>query len=177
MREKRNALSPFFRGEAARAAWGNFRTRDLAIPSKASVGLYSPIDGEISPSPFFEAWTAAGYRLLVPSVFGDALVFKEIRSLDELRTGAFGVGEAPQDAPVVDKADLSILLVPGIAFDPLGHRLGFGKGFYDRFLEGFSGIAIGLAYDFQFLPRVPKTSHDRAVDWVMTDQRAYRVTK
>ena len=77
---------------------------------------------------------------------------------------------APADAP----ADIAI--VPGVAFDAQGHRLGHGKGYYDEMLRSFAGLKIALAFNCQMLPTVPATDHDVPMDVVVTETTVYRKT-
>ena len=68
-------------------------------------------------------------------------------------------------------AEIDVVLLPGVAFDECGYRIGFGKGFYDRVLEGFKGTTIGLAYEFQVVKKLPKNSGDVCCRWVVTEKR------
>jgi 5-formyltetrahydrofolate cyclo-ligase len=70
----------------------------------------------------------------------------------------------PDDAPVI---------VPGIAFSPAGHRIGYGKGYYDRFLAAHHGLKLGLAYEMQIVPSIPSDTHDVPVDLVITETATY----
>lgn len=89
-----------------------------------------------------------------------------------LAPGPFGVPE-PRHFEAVAEAALDCILVPGVAFDHQGYRLGFGGGFYDRFLRrvGRRAVRIGLAYDFQLCPTVHPEPHDESVDYVVTEGR------
>jgi 5-formyltetrahydrofolate cyclo-ligase len=106
-------------------------------------------------------------------------VSNEIRALKitsltrDLTEGMFGVREPITEVCVaVDKGDIDIVLVPGIAFDMYGYRLGYGKGYYDRWLKWFlKEERIGLCFDSQIVDRLPHGRHDRAVGIVVTDKR------
>lgn len=96
--------------------------------------------------------------------------FIRIESIDELSPGQFGVFE-PERIPgriVADFSD-SICIVPGLAFDSLGFRLGYGKGYYDRFLSAYTGGCIGICYSECMRPRLPHGRFDRSVDFVITE--------
>ena len=89
-----------------------------------------------------------------------------------LRAGAFGIPEPAPDAPEVAIADLALLIVPGVAFDPVGRRLGFGGGYYDGVIDearAAGAVAIGLAYDFQIVDDCPAGPADVGVDAIVTD--------
>jgi 5-formyltetrahydrofolate cyclo-ligase len=90
-----------------------------------------------------------------------------------MEPGAWGIPE-----PQFDKAEaierIEAVLVPGLAFDESGNRLGFGQGYYDRVLQGYLGRKVGLAYDFQVLNKIPHTATDLVCDWIVTEMRVIR---
>ena len=93
-----------------------------------------------------------------------------IGSLDELVESARGLWEPdPARAPRVDDATLDLVLVPGIAFDRRGWRIGFGAGLYDRFLAGVDAPRAALAFSLQILDPLPVEPHDEPVDWIVTE--------
>lgn len=112
-----------------------------------------------------------GKTVLAPRVNGNELHVHELASMDELKSGAFGILEPVTGLPEVDPATVQIVLVPGAAFDLRGHRIGYGKGYYDRMLEGVSALKIGLCYDRQIIDAVPEQEHDIPVDIVITNER------
>ena len=93
---------------------------------------------------------------------------------EPLEPGAFGIPEPSPDAPVVDRVDL--ILVPALAVDETGHRIGWGKGFYDKLLadEAATAFRVALVFQFQLLAESPATPHDIPVHVVVTDQRTIR---
>jgi 5-formyltetrahydrofolate cyclo-ligase len=92
-----------------------------------------------------------------------------LTSPDELIRGAYGIKE-PKSCIKADISDIDIAVIPAIAFDKRGCRIGFGKGYYDRFLSEFKGIKIGICYDFQLLERVPTSEHDISMDMIITEK-------
>ena len=88
--------------------------------------------------------------------------------LSQLAPGCQGILEPGAETPVVSPGEVDLILVPGMAFDPTGGRLGRGKGYYDRFLG--NGKTIGVCYQSALLPQVPMEAHDRRVDAIVTDQ-------
>jgi len=91
-----------------------------------------------------------------------------------LQTGRFGLSEPPEDAPEVGAGTLAVVIVPGLAFDPAGRRVGFGGGYYDGVIDDAragGAAVIGFAYDFQIVDRCPAGPEDRAVDAVVTETR------
>jgi 5-formyltetrahydrofolate cyclo-ligase len=87
---------------------------------------------------------------------------------DRLVRHPFGMLEPREDAPVIDPQALDVVLVPGVSFDRRGGRLGFGGGFYDRFLVRTSAIRIGICHDCCLADGVPMDAHDERMDWVVT---------
>jgi len=112
-----------------------------------------------------------GKDVIVPRVNGDDLHLHELKNLDDLQSGAFGILEPRADLPEVDPTSVDIILVPGAAFDLRGHRIGYGKGYYDRLLHGVSALKIGLCYDRQIIDAVPNEEHDIPVDALITNER------
>ena len=106
------------------------------------------------------------------------LVVSELLDLDELKLGAFDVPE-PKNTKLVSADKIDLIIVPGIAFDKMGNRLGYGLGFYDRFLcslkEGATIVA--LAYDFQVLDEIPNDHHDVPADTIITESQIIRPLK
>lgn len=98
----------------------------------------------------------------------------QIRGRKELHPGRFGLLEpdAAKARPIDHSANM-VCLVPGIAFTHLGARIGYGGGYYDRFLEHFSGISIGLAFELQIAATLPQDNHDRSVDFLITEKDFY----
>jgi 5-formyltetrahydrofolate cyclo-ligase len=102
------------------------------------------------------------------------LRFHAVESLEGLLPGAHGIPAPPQGAPPCRPPPGScLLLVPGIAFDRAGCRLGYGKGYYDRFLSRFQGHSLGICCDALLCGALPREPHDRAVESVITEKGAY----
>jgi 5-formyltetrahydrofolate cyclo-ligase len=142
------------------------------------VALYSPIHNEVDTSLIREVACAAGKRTLYPVVCGREMVLRQIDHPDQLsQEGAFGILEPCGNgrAHLAHEADL--IVVPGVAFDMTGHRIGYGKGFYDRFLRhpGQRGVLVGLCHDFQLTDiDLPAERHDIRMDIIVTGQRIIR---
>lgn len=102
-----------------------------------------------------------------PRVGGDHLTFHRVNALAELVAGVLGTRHPADDAEVLSEGDL--ILVPGLAFDRSGRRLGRGRGFYDRFLAGQSAFKLGVCFSGQVVEEVPREDHDAVVDAVVTE--------
>lgn len=115
-----------------------------------------------------------GKRVAVPLVKGDKMDAIEIRSAKDLAPGAFGVPE-PRRGKKIGPKEIDLVVVPGVAFDTNGNRVGYGKGFYDKYLKKSVGArTVGLAYEFQIAPRVPAECHDVRVNFVITEKRTIK---
>ncbi len=114
-------------------------------------------------------------KVLVPVVASRearTLILSELHGWNELSTGAYGILEPePEHVRERSPGDVDIVLVPGIAFDRRGNRIGYGGGYYDGLLQRINGTAIGLAYAFQLIDRVPREPHDVQVNAVVTEDR------
>jgi len=141
------------------------------------VGGYWPIRDEIDPRPLLAALAEAGCQNALPAVVAPQapLCFRTWLPGDALLPGPYGIPTPAETAPVVRPA---LLLVPLLAFDRSGHRLGYGGGYYDRTIASLRAegelLAVGLAYAGQQLGGVPKAAADEALDWVVTERGAIR---
>lgn len=133
------------------------------------VALYRAYDGETETAAIAEAAATAGKRVLYARVVAPDAPLAFVHPVAWGRVGALPVPEG-HDEPL-DPGDL--LVVPGVAFDDEGHRLGFGGGFYDRTLAGCPATAVGLAYEFQRIGRLPRGPWDRPVAALVTDAGTY----
>jgi 5-formyltetrahydrofolate cyclo-ligase len=136
-----------------------------------TVAVYSAHGGEIDPAVFAAACVARGVVVCYPLVRADeALSFHAVLP-STLAPGAIGIPEPPAGSPAVATDAIDLFVVPGVAFDLDGGRLGQGVAYYDRTLPLAPGKKVGLAYDFQVVPRVPMEPHDVRMDLVVTDRR------
>ena len=111
-----------------------------------------------------------GKRVAAPKVEGKDMDFYEIRSLEDCVTGAYGIREPEGGNPEKRIEEKGFMLVPGLAFDKKGNRLGYGGGFYDRYLAKHSGLqTAALGYHFQVIPEIPAETHDIKMDYIITD--------
>jgi len=131
------------------------------------VGTYFAFGSEIKTNLIIEQARALGKKIALPSVEGDIISFYEMSSGKYLVKGRFGIMEPLPYGPV-GKVDL--LVVPGIAFDKKGYRLGYGKGYYDRYLsENKPRFSIGLSYNSQLIENLPRGNHDERLDAIATE--------
>ena len=132
---------------------------------------YYHINDEINTVPIIEHALREGKRVALPisSTVDYTLTFRLISSLDELKNGAYSIPEPTEDAEIFNNETKALCIVPGLSFDRSGNRLGYGKGFYDRFLSEFNGTTVGLCYSEFLLDKLPTDKNDRTVDIVVSD--------
>lgn len=147
-------------------------TRLLAlpwIPNAHRIALYASLGSEVDTGHAFAALRSRGVTCCFPAVLPEnRLQFVDVTDLRQLRPGTYGIREPAGAAVTLETVDLMIL--PGLAFDAQGVRLGYGGGYYDRALTHFNGICVGLAYAVQVHAALPVAAHDRAMDVVVTEQ-------
>jgi 5-formyltetrahydrofolate cyclo-ligase len=133
---------------------------------------YYPKDNEINIRPMLQEALTLGKRLALPRCEGEHLMtYRYVTSLEELDKASFGLMEPSADAPVFqeDPGHSSLCLVPGVVFDAHGYRIGYGGGYYDRFLHDFHGSVAGLIYRDFIVPSLPRGRFDRAPPIMITD--------
>jgi 5-formyltetrahydrofolate cyclo-ligase len=170
----RDALDNEQRDRAAKAIAG--RGLPLEIARGIIVSGYSPIKSEIDPIPLLRKLAAQGARLALPAVMarGKSLAFRAFAPDDRLLMGPLGILEP---SPAAAELIPDIMLVPLAAFDPLGHRIGYGAGHYDYTLahlrKAKAVTAIGLAFAAQEIEAVPALAHDERLDFVLTETKVF----
>lgn len=164
--EKKRALpAREIEDRSARLADALFATE--AYRKARSLYAYIAFNQEVRTRPIIERAWADGKRVAVPKVTGGEMAFLWLDSFDALRPGYFGIEEPAADAPVADD-DAALVLVPGLAFDRRGHRVGYGGGYYDRWLAAHPGHpTVALCYDFQIVDAIDCEAHDKPVDLVL----------
>ncbi len=163
--------------DAAAALVG--RLAEVGIADGALLAAYWPIRDEIDPRAALEALHGLGHRCCLPVVTGPGapLLFRAWRPGDALATAPFGT-RVPRDA--APEVVPEVLLVPLLAFDARGYRLGYGGGYYDRTLAALRAanpatLALGLAYAAQEIDAVPHGAMDARLDWIVTEREARRI--
>ncbi|KQP47399.1 5-formyltetrahydrofolate cyclo-ligase [Methylobacterium sp. Leaf106] len=141
-----------------------------ALADAAFVGAFWAIRSEVDPLPLIEMLFARGQRVALPKVTPDGLVFREWRAGEALVPGSFGLSEPRDDLPPLDP---TALIVPLAAFDRRGHRIGYGRGYYDQAIARLSRngpvLTIGIAFSVQEVGHVPSESHDQPLDHLITE--------
>jgi 5-formyltetrahydrofolate cyclo-ligase len=172
-------LGPDERAARSRAACD----RLVALPefrAARCVALYASIGAEVDTGPIARAGAAAGKQLAWPRLAaGSRQLEFAACAPEDLLTGPRGTREPPPAAPPVPLDALDLVVVPGVAFDELGWRLGRGGGYYDATLAALPVhvLRVALAFDLQLVPAVPGEAHDAAVHLVVTEARLVRAPR
>jgi 5-formyltetrahydrofolate cyclo-ligase len=168
---RRDALPAAERQAAAEAI--AVRPFPLALKPGVVISGFMPVKSEINPLPLMRELAAAGARLALPAVAGRGkpLIMRAYAYGDPLAAGVWGIREPEADAPGVEP---DILLVPLLAFDRKGNRIGYGAGYYDMTINRLRGlktvVAVGIAYAAQEVPAVPATPRDARLDLMLTER-------
>ncbi|MFZ5998791.1 MAG: 5-formyltetrahydrofolate cyclo-ligase [Nitrospirota bacterium] len=139
-----------------------------------SVLFYASFKSEVDTLALLPESLAHGKRVALPKVdrASGTLILFEIKTMEELVPGYLGIPEPNlPEARIIDITDIDLVIVPGVAFDGQGNRLGYGKGFYDKLLSHTQVRTVALAYEEQVLNRIPAEAHDRTMDIIITDKR------
>ncbi len=138
-----------------------------------SVLLFAPLPGEIDVWPLLSTALAAGKQVGLPRFLPETQRYAplEVRGVEDLEAGYYGIREPRSRCPALEINRLDLILVPGIAFDLRGGRLGRGKGYYDRLLCGARGVTCGCGFDEQIVPEAPLEAHDIRLSRVLTPTR------
>jgi 5-formyltetrahydrofolate cyclo-ligase len=173
MAERRRALPDDARASASAAIVAHVRASE-AWRAARTVLLYAALRGEVDLGGLIAAARDEGRRIVLPRMAGAAdggLTLHVWPVRTSLVRGSFGIGEPAADWPMVQRYDLDLALIPGVAFDDAGGRLGRGGGFYDRLLAGRDAqlLAAGVGFAFQRVERVPCEAHDARLDALVTE--------
>ena len=177
--ECRASLTPEFAQVCSTAIQRRLLATDCYRAARA-VALYSPIQNEVATAMVATDAISSGKEVLFPRLGRGraAMAMVRVHHLSDLVPGAHGIPEPPADGDVVAPAALAgaLIVVPGMAFGPQGQRLGRGGGHYDRFIAALprEAITVGLAYSFQLLDGIPQESHDRRLQYIITESALVR---
>ena len=145
----------------------------LAFCGRPTVMVYMALPQEVQTTRIIVQARVWQKRLAIPVVHGDSLAAVELPDdPTQLRRGRFGILEPPETQAVIPPEEIDYIMVPGVAFDYRGGRLGFGKGYYDRFLRQLPATTYrcGLAFGIQIVPCVPQALHDVCMHGIVTEQ-------
>ncbi len=140
-----------------------------AFRNAQKIGVYYPIGSEILTQDIIQELLSNGKDVFLPKVMGENIEFRKIADFSSLEKGSFDIME-PKDDCQIDN-NLDVVLVPTVGISPIGVRLGYGHGFYDRFLAEHKSVTISLTMEKQIIKKIPKSEHDIMIDWIITEDR------
>ena len=166
IREKKRAMTTTEIEEASARLGALFAATEYYRQAKSIYG-YLPYNQEVRTVPMLEQAIRDGKRVAVPKCYGDEMRFIWMDDLSKVEKGYAGIPEPVADGPVADDPQ-ALVLMPGLAFDPEGRRIGYGGGFYDRFLANEpEHPTLALCYAFQMMPKLETEEFDIPVDCVL----------
>ena len=166
IREKKRAMTPEEIEERSRELGRQFAATEAYRKAKTIYG-YMPYNQEVRTVPMLQRALDEGKRVAVPKVYGEEMRFIYLEDLTQVSKGYAGIPEPIADAPVAEDKQ-ALVLMPGLAFDPQGHRIGYGGGFYDRFLaQEPHHPTLALCYEFQMQAHLDTEEFDIPVDTVL----------
>ena len=166
IREQKRAMTPQQIESASQKLVELFLATEQYRQAKTIYG-YLPYNQEVRTVPLLEQALADGKKVAVPKIYGDEMRFIYLPDLNQVEKGYSGIPEPIEDGPLGDDPT-ALVLMPGMAFDEEGHRIGYGGGFYDKFLANEPDHpTIALCYDFQIVKELPTEDFDIPVDLVL----------
>lgn len=166
IRAQKRAMTEQQIEEKSRRLGELFATSEAYRNAKTIYG-YMPYNQEVRTVPMLEQALRDGKRVAIPKCYGDEMRFIYMDDLSKVEKGYAGIPEPIVDEPIADD-ETALVLMPGLAFDPQGHRIGYGGGFYDRFLaQEPNHPTLALCYDFQMLEQLETEEFDIPVDTVL----------
>ncbi|QUC65093.1 5-formyltetrahydrofolate cyclo-ligase [Nitrosopumilus sp. K4] len=139
------------------------------------IGCYYPIGSEILTQDIMQEALSKGKQVFLPKVIKDEMEFRQITNFSSLETGRFDIMEPREDCPVNNSLD--IIIVPTVGVSPIGVRIGYGHGYYDKFLSKNKIETISITLEKQIVKNIPKSKHDVLVDWIVTEDRVIQTSK
>ena len=166
IREQKRAMTPQQIESASQKLVELFLATEQYRQAKTIYG-YLPYNQEVRTVPLLEQALADGKKVAVPKIYGDEMRFIYLPDLNRVEKGYSGIPEPIEDGPLGDDPT-ALVLMPGMAFDEEGHRIGYGGGFYDKFLaKEPDHPTVALCYEFQIVKDLPTEEFDIPVDLVL----------
>ena len=143
--------------------------------NSGTVLLYFSVGSEVSTGEIFKKALSDGKKVAFPVCENGegAMSFYFVRSEEELEEGMYSIPSPKKECEKFISEKNALCIVPGLSFDKKGYRLGYGKGYYDRFLSSFEGLSVGLCYESMLCEELPTDDFDKNVDCLITDKKIY----
>ncbi len=149
--------------------------KSIIFKDANKIGAYYPIGSEVLTQDILQEILSSGRELFLPKVIGDEIEFRKITDFSCLEKGSFDIMEPKDDCPTGNNLDL--LLVPTVGISQDGVRLGYGHGFYDKFLSKNQIETVSLIFEKQVIKKIPRTEHDIIMNWILTEDRFSNVSE
>ena len=147
----------------------------FAFKNAKKIGVYYPIGSEVYTQDIIQELLSKGKEVFLPKVVGENMEFRKITDFSSLEMGSFDIREPKEECPVDNNLD--VILVPTVGISKSGVRLGYGYGFYDRFLAKNKTVAISMTLEKQIIKNIPKSEHDIIMDWIVTEDKVTKIQK
>ena len=138
------------------------------ISEAKSIGCYYSIGSEVRTQEIINHFLSENKSVSLPKVSQNSMSFRRIKDLTKLEKGEYDIAEPKDTAPIEQKHD--VILVPCVGLDNDGNRIGYGVGFYDKYLEDKNVTKIALAYSKQIVKTIPASANDVKMDWIITEK-------
>ena len=145
----------------------------FAFKNATKIGAYYPIGSEIFTQDIIQELLSNGKEVYLPKVMRDDLEFRKISDFSSLETGSFDIMEPKEECPTNNELD--VILVPTVGISQTGVRVGYGHGFYDRFLAKHNTVTISLTLEKQIVKNIPKSKHDIIMNWIVTEDKMTKI--
>jgi len=143
-----------------------------AFKNAQKIGVYYPIQSEIFTQDIIQELISNGKEVFLPKVVEEKMEFRKITDFSSLEKGRFDIMEPKENCP--KNNNLDVILIPTVGISPSGVRLGYGNGFYDKFLAENKTTTIALTLEKQIVKNIPKSEHDISIDWIVTEDRFFQ---
>lgn len=151
----------------------NLEQSDIFTNAKC-IFIYHSLLGEVSTRYFLERWKHQKHFYL-PIVKGEDIFFREYTSEKNMLLSKYGILEPTGEDVDVTHLDIDMIVVPGVAFDHNCNRMGYGKGYYDRFLKNIKTIKVGICFNFQLFNIIPVNEEDIPMDYIITEKGIIKI--
>ena len=171
--ERRDSLSIDYIKIASKQILGKLKQIEIFNKAK-TIASYYPIGSEVKTQDIMQEILSSGKTLALPKVRDKDLIFKKITGFDNLEKASFNLMEPKDKCPEIN--DIDLVLVPTIGITRKGIRLGYGYGFYDRFLSKSASSTIALTYAKQLVKSIPDSEKDIKIQWVVTEDEYFKTS-
>ncbi len=172
--EKRDATSAELRDISSGKIHENLKKISSYINSQ-NIACYFPIGSEVDTHDIMLSILKQSKNLLLPKVVNDNLEFYIVPTLEKLEKGSFEIMEPKDSCKKAEK--INCVLIPTVGVSTSGVRLGYGKGYYDRFLSSTNAVKISLTYSKQIVKSIPSDPHDIKIDWIVTEDKTVKISQ